>query len=79
MVKTATLLIAFLLVNALSIQAQTKQTINMENNFNEQQKQVFSTIVAMVTAFQNKDIDGVLATYEKKRSGNVRTSAACCG
>lgn len=36
----------------------------MENNFNEEQKKVFSTIEKMVTAFQNKDIDGVLATYE---------------
>ncbi|WP_291131631.1 YybH family protein [Flavobacterium sp. UBA7682] len=45
---------------------QTTQTTNkkMENNFNDEQKKVFNTIEKMVTAFQNKDIDGVLATYE---------------
>jgi ketosteroid isomerase-like protein len=35
----------------------------MENNFNEEQKKVFSTIEKMVAAFEKK-IDGVLATYE---------------
>ena len=36
----------------------------MENKFNEEQKKVFSTIEKMVDAFQNKNIDGVLAAYE---------------
>lgn len=36
----------------------------MENNFDEEQKKVFSTIERMVAAFEKKDIDGVLATYE---------------
>lgn len=36
----------------------------MENNFNEEQKKVFSTIEKMVDAFQNKNIDGVLSAYE---------------
>lgn len=36
----------------------------MDNNFNEEQKKVFSTIEKMVAAFEAKDIDGVLATYE---------------
>jgi hypothetical protein len=78
MVKSGILLITFW-ANALNVEAQTKQTTNMENKFNEQQKEVFSTIETMVTAFQNKDIDGVLATYEKKRCGNVRASTACGG
>lgn len=48
---------------------ETKQVIQkpdkkMENNFNEEQKKVFSTIDRMVAAFEKKDIDGVLATYE---------------
>lgn len=37
---------------------------NMENNFNPEQKKVFSTIQRMVAAFEKKDIEGVLATYE---------------
>lgn len=37
----------------------------MENNFNKEQQKVFSTIEKMVYAFQNKDIDGVLTTYEE--------------
>ena len=36
----------------------------MENNFNNEQKKVFNVIEEMTHAFQNKDIDGVLATYE---------------
>ncbi len=36
----------------------------MENNFNEEQKNVLSTIEKMVIAFEKKDIDGVLTTYE---------------
>lgn len=36
----------------------------MENNFNNEQKKVFSTIEKMVSAFEKKDIDGVLETYE---------------
>ena len=48
--------------NAQTIQKEDKK---MENKFNEEQKRVFSTIEKMVSAFQNKDIDGVLATYEE--------------
>ena len=48
--------------NAQTIQKKDKK---MENKFNEEQKRVFSTIEKMVSAFQNKDIDGVLATYEE--------------
>lgn len=36
----------------------------MKNNFNEEQEKVFNSIERMVTAFQNKDIDGILDTYE---------------
>ena len=42
--------------------AQT--TEKMETTFNTEQKKVYSTIEKMVTSFHNKDIDGVLATYE---------------
>lgn len=41
-----------------------KTNKNMENNFNEEQKEVLRTIEKMVSAFENKNIDGVLATYE---------------
>jgi ketosteroid isomerase-like protein len=64
MVKRGVLLIALALGNAAGIEAQSKQTMNM-NNFNEEQKEVFSTIETMVAAFQGKEIDGVLSTYEK--------------
>lgn len=37
----------------------------METTFNQEQKNVFSTIEKMVSAFQAQDIDGVLATYEE--------------
>ncbi|GAA0732662.1 hypothetical protein GCM10009430_46020 [Aquimarina litoralis] len=43
--------------------AQTMK--KMETNFNEQQKEVYRTIEKMVTAFESKDIDGVLSTYEE--------------
>lgn len=75
MQKTSILLIALTFGSIPISNAQTNQkakntqTIQktdkkMENNFNEEQKKVFSTIERMVTAFQNKDIEGVLATYE---------------
>ena len=73
--KTCILLIAFTFGIISNVNAQTKQKVKnkqtiqktdkkMENNFNEEQKKVFSTIEKMVAAFQNKDIEGVLATYE---------------
>ena len=36
----------------------------METKFSEEQQNVFNTIERMVTSFQNKDIEGVLSTYE---------------
>tara|TARA_R110002051_G_scaffold324349_2_gene421228 strand:- start:6515 stop:7036 length:522 start_codon:yes stop_codon:yes gene_type:complete len=74
--KTSILLIALIFGIISNVNAQTKQKLKskqtiqkidkkMENNFNEEQKKVFSTIERMVTAFQNKDIAGVLATYEE--------------
>jgi uncharacterized protein (TIGR02246 family) len=36
----------------------------MENNFNAEQQKVYNVIVKMTDAFVEKDIDGVLATYE---------------
>lgn len=73
--KTSTLLIALTFGIILNGNAQTKQKVKnnqtiqktdkkMENNFNDEQKKVFSTIEKMVNSFQNKDIEGVLATYE---------------
>ncbi|MDX2173863.1 MAG: DUF4440 domain-containing protein [Bacteroidota bacterium] len=73
--QTSILLIAFAFGTISNSHAQTNQKVKnnqliqktekkMENNFNSEQKKVFSTIENMVTAFQNKDIEGVLATYE---------------
>jgi uncharacterized protein (TIGR02246 family) len=73
--KTSILLIALTCGLIFTSNAQTKQTEKsnqtiqktdkkMENNFNEEQKKVFSTIERMVAAFEKKDIEGVLATYE---------------
>lgn len=45
-----------------SLNAKTVE--KMISNFNAEQKQVFSTIERMVSAFEKKDIDGVLKTYE---------------
>ncbi len=71
MQKTALVFIALLLGIISSGNAQVKQkenhlktSKNMENNFNEEQKKVFGTIQQMVSAFEKKDIDGVLETYE---------------
>lgn len=74
MYKTSILLIALTCGLLFTSNAQTKQaakanqtiqkTDKMENNFNEEQKKVFSTIERMVAAFEKKDMDGILATYE---------------
>ena len=40
-------------------------TKKMDLPFNDEQKAVYSTIEKMVKAFETKDINGVLATYEK--------------
>lgn len=73
--RTSIVLFALACGFILTSNAQTKQNIKdnqtiektdkkMENNFNEEQKKVFNTIERMVTAFEKKDIEGVLATYE---------------
>ena len=73
--KTSILLIALMFGTISDSIAQTKQkeknkltTVKtekkMEQKFNDEQEKVFATIEKMVFAFQNKDIDGVLATYE---------------
>lgn len=49
----------------LIIESNAQTTKKMETNFNQQQQEVYSTIEKMVTAFESKNIDGVLATYEK--------------
>ena len=67
MQHTSLLLIALIFGIISNGSAQTIQKIDkkMENNFNKEQQKVFNTIEKMVFAFQNKDIDGVLATYEE--------------
>lgn len=50
--------------NTKNNQSTNKKNESMGNNFNEEQRKVFSTIERMVAAFEKKDIDGVLATYE---------------
>ncbi|MBY0481393.1 MAG: DUF4440 domain-containing protein [Chitinophagaceae bacterium] len=61
--KTSIYLLTVLTFGIASIcNAQT--TKKMGENFNTEQKKVYSIIEKMVTAFHNKDIDGVLATYE---------------
>lgn len=63
MFNTRTYLLIALTFNLIWVSnAQTKK---METNFNDQQKKVYRTIEKMVNAFENKDIDGVLSTYEK--------------
>lgn len=75
MCRTSIVLIALTFGIFSIANAQTKQKVKnsqtiqksekkMENNFNEEQKKVFSTIEKMVSAFESKNIDGVLATYE---------------
>lgn len=49
----------------LIVTGNAQTTKKMEITFNQQQREVYSTIKKMVTAFENKDIDGVLSTYEK--------------
>lgn len=44
--------------------ANAQTTTKMEPNFNAEQKKVYNVIVNMTNAFEKKDIEGVLATYE---------------
>lgn len=44
--------------------ANAQTTKKMETNFNAEQKKVYNVIVNMTNAFEKKDIEGVLATYE---------------
>ncbi len=58
-------LMTFGIISNGKAQGKNMKTIQgVKNNFNKEQKKVFSTIEKMVTSFQNKDIDGVLETYE---------------
>lgn len=60
--KTPLQLAIILLMNMLTIgmNAQTNKTKKMT----EQQQNVLNTIITMTEAFQNKDIDSVMACYE---------------
>lgn len=73
--KTSIIVIALTCGFIFTSNAQTNQKVKnnqtiqntdkkMENKFNEEQKKVFSVIEKMTAAFQNKEIDKVLATYE---------------
>jgi len=61
--KTSIFLFTVLTFGMISF-SNAQTTKKMETNFTVEQKKVYSTIEKMVTAFHNKDIDGVLATYE---------------
>ncbi|WP_264791692.1 YybH family protein [Aureispira anguillae] len=67
--QTSLLLIALTFGISSNGSAQSKQknykTKKIETSFNKEQQKVLNTIEKMVSAFQNKDIDGVLATYEE--------------
>ncbi len=64
MSKTKIYLLTALTINLIYVgNAQT--TKKMETNFNQQQKEVYNTIEKMVNAFENKNIEGILSTYEK--------------
>lgn len=72
MCKTSIYLLRALTIGIISFgnaQTNKNQIINkkkekMENQFEGEEKKVFSTIEKMVDAFQNKDIKGVMACYE---------------
>lgn len=64
MIKTKNYLLIALTFNIIWV-SNAQTNTKMETNFNQQQKEVYSTIEKMVTAFESKDIDGVLSTYEK--------------
>lgn len=73
MKKTKTVLLALAVVMTAIANAQTnaktKNSSNsknkkMENNFNAEQQKVYNVILNMTSAFEKKDITGVLATYE---------------
>lgn len=62
--KTGIYLLTVLTFGVISF-GNAQMTKKMEENFDAEQKKVYSTIEKMVTAFHKKDIDGVLATYEE--------------
>ncbi len=64
MIKTQNYLLTALAL-ATTVMTHAQKEKKMELPFNEEQRAVYSTIERMVTAFENKDINGVLATYEK--------------
>ncbi|MFI1773322.1 YybH family protein [Thalassobellus citreus] len=54
------LMVILFFMTTITINAQTKNTKKMT----EEQQNVLNTITKMTKAFQNKDIDGVMACYE---------------
>lgn len=46
-------------------QSIQKKDNKMESKFNAEQQEVYDVIIKMTNAFEQKDIDGVLATYEE--------------
>lgn len=63
---TQKLLLATCFLSTLGSFAQTKTNMQKEKNqhFTTEQKAVLSTIEKMNVAFHNKDIEGVMASYE---------------
>ena len=73
--QAGVLLIALTFGIISNINAQTNQKLTnnqtiqklekkMKSNFNTEQQNVYSVIINMTSAFEKKDIEGVLATYE---------------
>lgn len=61
-----TIILSTLLLSITIDESKAQTNNNMENNkFSAEQIQVLGTIEEMVTAFHNKDIDGVMACYEQ--------------
>jgi ketosteroid isomerase-like protein len=60
--KTQLLMVIFLCMTSIFINAQTYNV--MEKKMTQEQQNVLKAIENMTTAFQNKDIDKVMASYE---------------
>ena len=63
MYKASIYLLTVLTFGMISF-ANAQTTKKVEANFDTEQKKVYNVIVSMTDAFEKKDIDGVLATYE---------------
>ena len=64
MYKTGIYLFTVLML-ALITYSNAQTSKKMETNFNKEQQEVFSTIERMVNAFHKKNIEGVMACYDR--------------